>query len=138
MATDKYLSDVMDPPTNTLRRTRPPIWEGKREKSHMRYSLCKRIDAAQCNVTKATNDGSVFVCSIHSMIIAYCNGTGWIVADRFYALWRKTEKNETLIALVATSRRRRVINAGLQYATVDRHVCCRNVLHAQVINEIQG
>lgn len=50
------------------------------------------------------------------------------------------KKNETLIALVAMSRKRRVINTGLQYAAVDGHVCCGNVCaaRAQVISEIQG
>lgn len=66
------------------------------------------------------------------MTIAYynCNEIVWIVMNRFYAS-RSTEKNGTLITPVATSRKRRVINAGLQYATVDGHVCCGDVLHAR-------
>lgn len=107
VATDKYLSDIMDTPTNSLRCTHFDLESKKKKATHIFF----------IKEHNRSNKWRFYICVVnafddHSLLAIAM----WIVADRFYTL-RSTEK--TLIALCATSRKRRVINVELQYAAVD-------------------
>jgi len=89
----------MDPPTNTLRRTRSALESKTGKETPCVFSLCKRINTRR-DITEATNNVSIFARSIYSMTVACCNRN----VDCRGSILRFSEhgKNETLIALVAT------------------------------------